>query len=423
MREASGRRPIFFGQRRRCPECAEPIRREASRCRYCGAELEPFRLTANDSRRLPTGMLQFSGLALGVVLVLALIGVWVYVRSAAAKEYASGSRAERADRCTTALAHYERVLHRYRLAFSGVIGEAARGRRECRRVIAADALRDRGQRARALRGYEQFLASFPASVLREAVELRAAQLLIKQGREQARSGQLAAAFRSYDRILSDYRATDIAADAQAALSMSYASVRQSRRPCRGVHQLDSIANGNWRALSVQAIANRASETDLPKLLYRCGVEAERSRHFSLAKGSLRRLLRDFRYSPLRARARSALIVAEVGAAIVKKRGRNDLPTPPTVGSTGYRSVEVIVTNSSPKDFELLFSDGRVGRSLRLHSLTLGQGIPVMKDLQMHGFCPNETHAPLTPLDALVVRWWCVEFGCAGAAGERLRDPE
>ncbi len=32
----------------------------------------------------------------------------------------------------------------------------------------------------------------------------------------------------------------------------------------------------------------------------------------------------------------------------------------------------------------------VDESARL-SGTLGQGIPVMKDLQMHGFCPSETH--------------------------------
>ncbi len=34
------RRGLLSGELRKCPECAEPIRREARKCRYCGSEVE-----------------------------------------------------------------------------------------------------------------------------------------------------------------------------------------------------------------------------------------------------------------------------------------------------------------------------------------------------------------------------------------------
>lgn len=33
---------IETGDRRRCPQCAELVRREARKCRFCGAELDPL---------------------------------------------------------------------------------------------------------------------------------------------------------------------------------------------------------------------------------------------------------------------------------------------------------------------------------------------------------------------------------------------
>ncbi len=34
------RRGLLTGELRKCPECAEPIRREARKCRFCGSEIE-----------------------------------------------------------------------------------------------------------------------------------------------------------------------------------------------------------------------------------------------------------------------------------------------------------------------------------------------------------------------------------------------
>ena len=47
------------------------------------------------------------------------------------------------------------------------------------------------------------------------------------------------------------------------------------------------------------------------------------------------------------------------------QGAGHLPTPSSVGSTGRTSVEVTVVNGTPYDFELLFSNGRNGHSLRI----------------------------------------------------------
>lgn len=37
----SARRGLLSGELRRCPECAEPIRSEARKCRFCGSQVEP----------------------------------------------------------------------------------------------------------------------------------------------------------------------------------------------------------------------------------------------------------------------------------------------------------------------------------------------------------------------------------------------
>jgi hypothetical protein len=34
------RRGLLSGELRKCPECAEPIRRDARKCRYCGSEVQ-----------------------------------------------------------------------------------------------------------------------------------------------------------------------------------------------------------------------------------------------------------------------------------------------------------------------------------------------------------------------------------------------
>jgi zinc ribbon protein len=36
------RRGLLSGELRKCPDCAEPIRSEARKCRYCGAEVSPI---------------------------------------------------------------------------------------------------------------------------------------------------------------------------------------------------------------------------------------------------------------------------------------------------------------------------------------------------------------------------------------------
>lgn len=37
----SVQRDLLSGELRRCPECAEPIRREARKCRFCGSDVQP----------------------------------------------------------------------------------------------------------------------------------------------------------------------------------------------------------------------------------------------------------------------------------------------------------------------------------------------------------------------------------------------
>ena len=58
------------GARRRCPQCAELVRREAVKCRHCGAELEPAAPPAEQRETVSPRRLVAAALVMGATILL-----------------------------------------------------------------------------------------------------------------------------------------------------------------------------------------------------------------------------------------------------------------------------------------------------------------------------------------------------------------
>lgn len=58
----------------RCPTCAEPIRKDAHKCPYCGVDLPPG--AAREDRGLPLPLL-LSAVIVGLIVAGLVAGVWV----------------------------------------------------------------------------------------------------------------------------------------------------------------------------------------------------------------------------------------------------------------------------------------------------------------------------------------------------------
>ncbi|MFB7512719.1 hypothetical protein [Streptomyces sp. NPDC056144] len=304
-------------------------------------------------------------IAAGLGLVLALGGV-AGLRATAAGTLDKADAAQLAGDCAAALPYYTRIegeLNEFTL--SPAPSAARTGRFACEQTLAAERAVKSGDPEAAENAYWYAVVNFEdrfGTKEPRLAELRLAHGDAKAAVERARAAEytgVSAVWNSSgnDEIIRIYQAivTDTPDSPQAELVPARidalhtdALATAAKHPCAGMGQLaDLVRLGEEQLPGATAVAAKARD-DLPRVRYTCGRAQYEDKKYQDA----RETLNEVTTGPYAKKAADLLIAVDVADAAKGSAGA--LPPPAAEGTAPAGTTELVITNDSHEQLEVLY---------------------------------------------------------------------
>ncbi|MFZ5918572.1 MAG: tetratricopeptide repeat protein [Chloroflexota bacterium] len=201
----------------------------------------------------------------------------------------------------------------------------------------------------AIEKYRLILARYPQTAPGQEAAQQEAEAHLAWARQLAQAGEYALAVDKLQIVLEEFSGTQMAAQAETELADLFTAAGQklnANSPCDAAPILAAFAAGDS---SWAAEANAL----MPQAFYGCGQAEHRAERYATAITAYETLIANYPNSPLIPEAQAALVDARV--ADIEAKGTSELPPPQRSGSAPAGVAEVVISNDSPEQLEVLLS--------------------------------------------------------------------
>ncbi len=399
--------------------------------------------------------------AVGLVAVAAVVAGHIGYAEGARATFAAGLDAQGRADCGAANRAFDTVTGPFELTLSRDVPAAAQGRAECTAFLAAESAERAGAHADAAAGYREFRSEYPASLLDPFALESTRRVLLAWAGALRDSGDLGGAIDRYRELLGeldgDPRMPQVREDLAATYVARAGEARQAMAPAVGQERVDGLraamvdlllvgeelpdtptaagvpqavldtfaeannapAEGRFcdalpvldYAVTLPAVAGVATVAhgDRARSLSECGLVNFTSGDLTGATTRFGTLVAEYPDDPGVAKARSALIAAEVGRNVSVP-----LPLPAPIDAPG--SAPVVVYNATSTDVRVLIT----GPTAHEISLDACPGCPAVYDGVES--CPGAEGKPSVTLQMRPGPYYLLQDRSDGTRDDSVEEP-